>query len=87
VVDFVSPAGVLAGPIRVEGATLRESVDLGNLTEVPSPDARISYPLANQKPAHDVASEDSKRLDQMAEEIKQIRKAIEELTQASKEKR
>jgi membrane-associated protease RseP (regulator of RpoE activity) len=83
--DFVRPGAVLSGRRDGKDATLSDlhGFEVQNLARHGT---LLQNLQANARTQQQTPTEVSKRLDQMAEDIKQMRQAIEELTKAAKEK-
>jgi membrane-associated protease RseP (regulator of RpoE activity) len=82
---FVRPGAVLSGRADVNDANPHDLVRQQYLNLNPG-DLHLRNPQPNSRPPQQAPAEVSKRLDEMAEEIKQMRRAIEELSKAAKEK-
>jgi membrane-associated protease RseP (regulator of RpoE activity) len=82
---FVRPGAVLSGRADGNAVNLHELARQPVLNLNPG-DLHLQNPHPNARPPQQPAAEVSQRLDQMAEDIKQMRRAIEELSKAAKEK-
>jgi membrane-associated protease RseP (regulator of RpoE activity) len=83
-VDVVRPGAVLSGHRDGKDGNALDGFQV--LQGLPGHGGLFRNPQPSARPQQQPPAEVSKRLDQMAEDIKQMRRAIEELTKAAKEK-
>ena len=84
--DVVRPGAVLSGRANVGDARVYDLDGFEVLQKLPPQNFLYRNQQPNARPQQQPPADVSKRLDQMAEEIKQMRRAIEELSKAAKEK-